>query len=94
MVDVYGELFCGKRFCHPAVITPDWTIASMSYASASVTTSASRPSITPRACPPDPPCDCFTVMVWPVFAFQYLVNAALKSWYSSRVGSYEALRRV
>ena len=33
-------------------------IASMSYASASVTTSASSPSITERACLPEPPCDC------------------------------------
>ena len=32
-------------------------IASMSAASASVTTSASSPSITARACVPEPPCD-------------------------------------
>src|SRR5688572_9241045 len=50
--------------------------------------------MTARAWPPDPPCACFTLTVWPVFAFQYLMNAALKSWYSSRVGSYDVLRRL
>src|ERR1035441_6562125 len=35
-------------------------MASMSYASAKVTTSACKPSITPRACLADPPCDCST----------------------------------
>src|SRR2546425_10744092 len=67
-------------------------MASMSYASARVTTSASRPSTTARACLLDPPCDWFTTTLAPVFSFQYLANAALKSWYSSRVGSYETFR--
>ena len=49
----------------------------MSPASASVTTSASRPSITARACLPEPPCDCLIVTVSPVFAFQYLAKAVL-----------------
>ena len=43
--------------------------------------------MTDRACLPEPPCEFFTVTVSPVLAFQYLANAALKSWYSSRVGS-------
>src|SRR5689334_6865044 len=66
----------------------------MSSASASVTTSASRPSITERACLPEPPCDCLIATFSPAFACQYLANAGLKSWYSSRVGSYDALRIV
>ena len=45
-------------------------MASMSAASASVTTSASRPSITARACAPEPPCEARTSTVSPVFAFQ------------------------
>src|SRR5262249_21606153 len=66
----------------------------MSYASASVITSASSPSITALACPPDPPCDFLIVTVWPVFAFEYLTNAALNSWYNSRVGSYDTFNSV
>ena len=49
----------------------------MSAASASVTTSACRPSITERAWAPDPPWDCLMTTSSPVFAFQYLANAAL-----------------
>ena len=49
----------------------------MSAASARVTTSASRPSITARACAPEPPCDCLTTTSSPVLAFQYLAKAAL-----------------
>ena len=35
--------------------------------------------MTARACAPEPPCDCWIVTAWPVFAFQYLTNAALNS---------------
>src|SRR5262245_50024317 len=95
IVDVYGELLCGKRDCQftgsslPLVAT-----ASMSPASASVTTSAGRPSMTVRACLPEPPCDCLTVTSSPVLPFQYFANAALYSTYNSRVGSYDALSNV
>ena len=58
-------------------------IALMSEASASVTTSASRPSITVRACLPEPPCDCLMVslpvILSPLWACQCLAKAALKS---------------
>jgi hypothetical protein len=54
-------------------------MASMSYASASVTTSASSPSMTARACAPEPPCDCRIDARWPVLACQYFANATLKS---------------
>src|SRR5437867_341512 len=67
-------------------------MASMSYASARVTTSASRPSTTARACLPEPPCDWFTTTVAPVLSFQYFAKAALSFLYSSRVGSYETFR--
>ena len=50
--------------------------------------------MTARACLPEPPCDWLMVTAWPVFAFQDVANAALKSWYSSRVGSYETLSSV
>jgi len=62
-------------------------MASMSAASASVTTSAASPSITERACLPEPPCDSSTRTTWPVFARQYRAKAASYSTYSSRVGS-------
>src|SRR5918994_2015097 len=55
--------------------------------------SASRPSRTARACFDEPPCDCWKVTALPVFACQCFAKAALKSWYSSRVGSYETLSR-
>src|SRR5437763_1748596 len=42
-----------------------------------------------RACLPEPPCDCLMETSCPVLAFQYFTKAALKSTYSSRVGSYE-----
>ena len=78
-MEVYGELFCGSRFCQSALISPLCATASISYASARVTTSASSPSITARAWPPEPPCDWRIDTVFPVFACQYLMKAALKS---------------
>jgi len=87
IVDVYGQLRSGRRRCQSAATAPARASASMSGASARVTTSASRPSITARACLPEPPCDCAIVTVSPVVAFQSATNAASNSWYSSRVGS-------
>src|SRR5665647_3424094 len=46
---------------------------------ASVTMSASSPSITDRACLPEPPCDWLIVILWPVFAAQAFVKAAFTS---------------
>ncbi len=54
-------------------------MASMSAASASVTTSALRPSITERACAPEPPCEAWIVTVSPVLAFQSSAKALLTS---------------
>ncbi len=45
-----------------------------------VTTSASSPSSTARACAVLPPCDMVTVTSWPVLSFQSLTNNALRSW--------------
>jgi hypothetical protein len=87
IVDVYGAAFFGSRVAQSDLMSPALAIASMSYASASVTTSASRPSITARACLPEPPCDCSIVTFCPVLASHDLANAALTSTYSSRVGS-------
>ena len=39
-------LLFGSRFCQPLSVSPALAIASMSNASANVTTSASRPSMT------------------------------------------------
>src|SRR5690348_1731365 len=76
MVDVYGELLLGKRFCQSEGRSfPFSAMASISYANASVTTSAGRPSMTDRACLPEPPWDCLMVNLSPVFALQYLMNA-------------------
>jgi hypothetical protein len=71
IVEVYGELFSGRRFCQAAGKSfPCFAIASMSLASASVTTSADSPSMTERACLPEPPWDCLMLTVSPVFFFQ------------------------
>ena len=80
MTEVYGALFSGRRFCQPALIRPRWLIASMSYASANVTTSASRPSITDRACLPDPPWDWLIVTAPPPRRAHSRAKAALISW--------------
>jgi len=52
-------------------------MASISLSSASVTTSALMPSITERACLPDPPWEARMVTVSPVSAFQWAAKAAL-----------------
>ena len=52
-------------------------MASMSPASARVTTSASSPSITERACLPEPPWLARTVTFWPVLACHCLAKASL-----------------
>ena len=95
MVEVYGDALCGSFFCHSAVSQPPcFARASVSPASASVATSASRPSMIERACLPEPPCDCLIVTSCPVLAFQYFENAGLNSANSSRVGSYDTFSSV
>ena len=79
-VEVYGQLRCGSRSCQPFGRRPVAAIASMSQASARVTTSASRPSITARACLPEPPWDCWSSIVCPVFAVHSRAKVALSSW--------------
>ena len=79
IVDVYGELLCGKRVCQfSGSSLPFCAIASMSYASASVTTSASMPSITLLACAPEPPCDCLMTTFSPVLAQPVLGKAGVE----------------
>ncbi|KGW50987.1 hypothetical protein Y049_39 [Burkholderia pseudomallei MSHR684] len=80
IVDVYGDALSGRRFCQSLLTRPLFASASMSYASASVTTSACSPSSTERACAPEPPCDCLKFTVSPVLAFHSLPNAWLTSW--------------
>ena len=70
----------GRRFCHSGAKSAGFlAMASMSYDSARVTTSARNPSMTERACLPDPPCDWVTRTLSPVLAFQCLENASLYS---------------
>ncbi|MNT61226.1 hypothetical protein D3C72_1988530 [compost metagenome] len=66
----------------------------MSLAWFMVTTDASRPSATERACLLEPPCDCLMVMVSPVLAFQSAINAGFTSLNSSRITSYEAFSKT
>ena len=54
-------------------------MASMSPASARVTTSASSPSITERACLPEPPCEVRMVTFWPVLACHCLAKASFSA---------------
>ena len=56
-----------------------FAIASMCAAEASVTTSAFKPSITARACSPEPPCDMRTATRPPVAFSQEAANALLTS---------------
>ena len=45
---------------------------------ASVTTSASSPSMTARACVLEPPCDCLIVSFVPVLSFSYCGDEVLR----------------
>ena len=63
MVEVYGVELLGNFFCQSFGSKFEFSaMASISAASAKVTTSASRPSMTERACLPEPPCDCLKVI--------------------------------
>ena len=78
MVEVYGVDSSGRRFAQSGESNFDFcAIASMSYAKARVTTSASKPSITARACAPEPPCDWLIETSTPVFFFQYSLKSEL-----------------
>src|SRR5580765_480763 len=66
----------------------------MSYARAKVTMSAPKPSISRRACFPEPSWDCLIVTWSPVLACQYFEKEAFSSAYNSLVGSYGAFRSV
>ncbi len=79
-VEVYGVLPFGSR-CRqfPGKVPACEAIASISWASASVTTSASSPSITARAWAPEPPCDIAIVTVCPVSSRQCSANVELTS---------------
>ena len=69
-------LFCGRRVCQFAGSSfPLSAMASMSAASARVTTSASSLSITARACLPEPPWEARMVNVSPVCCFHCAANA-------------------
>ncbi len=71
IVDVYGQLLCGKRFCQSAGIRLGQLGDLVDVVGeASVTTSAFRPSMTARACVPAPPCDCSIVTSCPCSSFQ------------------------
>src|SRR5258705_6794687 len=72
-VDVYGVELFGNNVRQLAGIFFVWVAtALMSPSSASVSTSARKPSITARACDPEPECDCRMEMALPAFSFQCL----------------------
>jgi hypothetical protein len=81
IVDEKGALSWGKRFAQSADKScPLIARASTSWESASVTTSASSPSSTARACLPEPPCDCWMTSEVPsCSALHFLTKAALTS---------------
>ena len=61
VVEVLGALLLGRRLAQSAGISlPRLAMASMSLDWFIVTTSASSPSITERACLLEPPCDWLT----------------------------------
>src|SRR5688572_27334422 len=79
VVEVLGAALLGRRLAQSVAIRPRLAIASMSLDWFMVTTSASRPSITERACLLEPPCDWLTVTSSPAWAFQDLMKAGLIS---------------
>ena len=80
VTEVVGAALFGSRLAQSSGISlPRAAMASMSLAWFIVTTSASRPSITARACLLEPPCDWLTVTSSPVCCFQLRWNAGLMS---------------
>ena len=80
IVDVYGVLLCGRRFCQSAgssfAVVGDRVDVVGERQRDDVGVEAVDHG---RACLPEPPCDCLIVTFSPVFACQCLANAALKS---------------
>src|SRR4030095_2064973 len=86
IVEVYGELLLGRRRCQSTGSSlARWTISSMSWANASVPTSASSPSMTARAWRPEPPCDCLIATACPLGDCHWATNALLRCSDSVRV---------
>src|ERR1035438_6495448 len=80
IVEEKGVLFLGRRACHVLGRRPALdAIASMSPEGGIFSSSASGPSVTDRACLPEPPCDWLIVTFWPVLAAQAFANAAFTS---------------
>ena len=80
MVEEYGVEWLGRRVAQSGATRLDFsTMASMSAASASVTTSASNPSMTERACLPEPPWDWLISTVCPVCCFHFSAKVLLTS---------------
>ena len=79
MTEVVGAALLGRRLAQSSGISLARAMASMSLDWFIVTTSASRPSITERACLLEPPCDWLTVTSSPACCFQLRWNAGLIS---------------
>ena len=79
VTEVVGAELLGSRLAQSSGISLARAMASMSLAWFMVTTSASRPSITERACLLEPPCDWLTVTSSPLCCFQARWNAGLMS---------------
>src|SRR5436190_643090 len=89
VTDVVGAALFGRRFAQSSGISLARAIASMSLDWFMVTTSASRPSITARACLLEPPCDWLMLTSSPADCFHDFWNAGLMSLKNSRETSYE-----
>ena len=68
IVEVYGEELPGNLSAQPFSSKSTFSRSATSFSKANVTTSASRPSITERACDPDPPCDWIIFTSFPYFS--------------------------
>ena len=76
VTEVFGAALSGRRRAQSAGSSPPRAaMASMSLDWFIVTTSASRPSMTDRACLLEPPCDCSRRTSSPVLFFQSRTKA-------------------
>ena len=88
VTEVVGAALFGRRFAQSSGISlPRVAMASMSLDWFIVTTSASRPSITARACLLDPPWDWLIVRSSPLACFHCFWKAGLISLKNSRATS-------
>ena len=79
MVELVGDALCGKRLVQSFATTPLVARKSISVEVFMVTTSASSPSFTARACALEPPWAWSTRMSLPELFLYWATKAALMS---------------